>query len=514
MNAQSLSLRERLKYAFIGISAVLAIIAVVVGVQYTITYSGAVRLQERLTPAAELTDTLLLAQSAASGDLSDYVLTGRKRALNAHRDSVADAEAMIRALDVTLQDDPALLGRLAGVTAAQQVWLTDDADPTIAAMDAGDSAEAARLTNLPMAWDSFDAMVAASLDLRDEIEASRAQARDRVNTFARSLGWWLLLLGVALLAVIAGALVYVNSWVLRPLLAIRRDLSAAARGPHTHPITNVGPPELQAVSTDAEDLRRSLVEEIDEARAARAGLAQDAPLVASMREAFQPPPYSSIGGLDIAGTTVPAEGVLAGDWWDAITVSAEQIAIVVADTSGHGTAATITALRTRDLLRSALTTGQDPATALTLASIACRDGENFVTAFVALVDVAHETVTFANAGHLPAVLVTASKETRECGPTGPLISSLGGSWTQQIVPFRSGDVLMAFTDGLTERHGAHGADLDSEDISRAIRMLDAPVRQNAAEVLMRVIGQIRERSDSWHRDDVTAVTLTRPSMAP
>jgi hypothetical protein len=126
-NLRDQPLRRRLFIGFVAIAGTLSLIGVIVGLQYLITYSGAVRLQERLTPAAELADNLLLAQASASGDLSDYVLTDRNRARRAHQDSIENADALIRLLEVTLDDDAALVGQLAGVRAAQQVWLNEDA---------------------------------------------------------------------------------------------------------------------------------------------------------------------------------------------------------------------------------------------------------------------------------------------------------------------------------------------------------------------------------------------------
>ena len=111
------------------------------------------------------------------------------------------------------------------------------------------------------------------------------------------------------------------------------------------------------------------------------------------------------------------------------------------------------------------------------------------------------------------MLVTADKETVLCEGTGPLLSSLGGSWRQETVPLGRGDCLLAFTDGLIEGHGADGTDLEPDDISRIIRSLDAPVRQDADEVLARVMAGIRSRSATWQRDDVTALTVCRSVMA-
>lgn len=516
MDLRDLPLRRRLLLGFVAIVAVVSLVGLVVGIQYLVTYSGAVRLQERLTPAAELADNLLLAQASASGDLSDYVLTDRARARNAHLDSVSDADALIRLLEATLTDDPALLGQLAGVRAAQQVWLNDDATPTLELMEAGDSREAARATNQPKAWESYDAMIAATVDLREEILVLRGETRDRVDAFARQLGWWLLFLGALAVALVASSFVALNSWILLPLRGIRRDLARAATGDHTHPVDSTGPPELRAVAVDAENLRRSLVREIDEATAARTGLQQDAPLVARMQESFLPSPLPAIPQLDIAGTSASAEGVLAGDWWDVLRVSPTRVAVVIADTSGHGTAAIITALRTRDMLRSCLLARMDPAQATQLSAVALRDETNFVTAFIAVIDGIDSddlTVTFTNAGHQPPVLVTSDKDTQLCEATGPLLSSLGGEWNQETLTFTTGDCLFMFTDGLLERHGVDGSDLEPADISRIIRSLDAPVRQDASEVLARVTAHIREHSGAWQHDDMTALTICRPVMA-
>jgi len=513
MDMRSQSLRRRLFVGFIAIAGALSLVGLIVGLQFLVTYSGAARLQERLTPATELADNLLLAQAAASGDLSDYVLTDRTRALNAHLDSITAADSLLRLLEATLENDPALLGQLAGVRAAQQVWLTDDATPTLELMEAGDAREAARATNRPKAWQSYDSMIATTVDFREAVGAERDAASERVDSFARQLGLWLVFLGVVLLGIVAAAFTALDSWVLKPLRSIRRDLRRATEESHTHQIHQVGPPELKRVAQDAESLRRSLVLEIDEARAARTGLAQDAPLVAQMRAAFDQVPNRGIPHVQVAGTTSSAEGVLAGDWWETLRVSDDRLAVVIADTSGHGTAAIITALRTKDLLRGALTTGLTPATAAELAAVACLNDDNFVTAFIAVVDTSAQTITFANAGHQPPVIVTADKGTVLCEATGPLLSSLGGQWRETTMPLVPGDCFVGFTDGLLEHHGHGGTDVEPTDIAQYVRRMDAPVRQDASEVLARVIGHVRENSPAWRHDDVTALVLTRPVMA-
>ncbi len=513
MNLRALPLRRRLAYVLAASTGLVFIIGLIVGIQYLASYNGAMNLQQRLTPAAELADNLLLAQSQASGDLSDYVLTDRKRALTAYETSIEIADSLTRSLEATFEGDPGLLGQLAGVRAAQQVWLNDDATPTLAFMADGKTSEAARATNLPKAWDSYDSMIATTTDLRDSIEEQRANARTTVDSFARQLGFWLFILAVVVVLLVAFASMATSRWILTPLVRIRRDLTRAARVPHTHPIATLGPPELQAVAGDAEDLRRTLVTEIDDANAAREGLVQDAPLVAAMQKVMAAPTSATVDGVVVAGTSTSAEGVLAGDWWDAIALDGGRLALVVADTSGHGTGAVLTALRTRDLLRAGINSGLTPAASMNMALSGISEDGNFVTAFVGVIDPNGHTLTYCNAGHQPPVIVTPDKESVIVGRTGPLLSSLGGDWADQTVDFAPGTLLLAYTDGLIEETSPSGGDLSADDLGRIIRALDAPIRQDPAEVLNRVVSHIREHASAWHRDDVTAVVAGCPVMA-
>ena len=513
MDLRSVSLRRRVLVGFVVSSALLALITAIIAVQYLISYSSEVRVQQRLTPATELADELLIAQSSASGSLLEYVLTGRQRALRAYEASSQQADLTLTKLEQTLESETDLSQQIDSARVAQDAWRQTDVVPTLELMQAGDVEAATRATSRPRAEAAFDNMVAVTKGLQDEIERQRNQVRNELARFTRQLGVWFLILTIGLLGVMGGAFIALNRWILHPLLTIRRDVARATDESHTHPIAATGPPELQALATDAENLRRSLVAEIDEARAARRGLAQDAPLVAEMRAALAPSSIPDIVGLSIAGTSQSAEGVLAGDWWDVFPTDGGAVAIVVGDTSGHGTASVITALRTRDLLRGALRSGASPQEAVTIAAAAFHDDDNFVTAVVAMIDPSFGTLMYVNAGHQPPVLVRRDKEFRILDGTGPLLSALNGTWEERAVTFGPGDVLMAFTDGLLEAHAAAGEDLTPMDIARVIRTMDAPVRDDAHEVLTRVIAHVRERSTRWQRDDMTAVTVGHSGMA-
>jgi serine phosphatase RsbU (regulator of sigma subunit)/CHASE3 domain sensor protein len=497
-----------------GVAVVMVVLmGLVLLVQYSATAAVSAALMDTLSPAVDSAAALTLAQADASGALSDYVMLDRAKSLDQYRQSMGQATTLLDEIGAAIPDDETELGDLlATARTTQRTWVKTDADPVITLMEAGKQKRAQKETNTPESWAAYEAMTKASSGLHAALNDRRDEAAAAVTTFTRILGITLLIVGLLVLVGLAAFFGGLQAWVLAPLRHVREDLQRAAREPgHDAPIRPVGPPELKAVAVDGELLRRNLVREIDEARAAREGLVQDAPLVAAMQVELSAPPPPVVAGLAVAGSSQSAEGVVAGDWWDAVERPDGALAIVVADVSGHGPEASVTAVRVRSIMRSALRAGLDPDLAVRMAAESCVDDEHFVTGIVLVLDPAAGTLAWCNAGHHPAIMVTRDKDASLCEPTGPLISALGGEWTVQSRSFALGDVVVAYTDGLVESRNADGDELESSKVSQIIRGMDAPVRENPEELVSRLLSQVRHRAADWRRDDVTLVAAARPS---
>ncbi len=469
------------------------------------------KLNDLLTPASQMADSLLLAQTAASGDLADYVLTGNEAPLASHQSAIATTNAMTgNLLDLLGTEHPALTALVEESASTQRAWVSADAEPTLVAIADGNQPKASRITNKARAWASFDSMILATAALQAEIEVQRADASDGVAGSARRLGMLIILGGLLLIAGFIAYFIYFQRWVIFPLMDIRKDLQLSTRDPmHTHPIEPLGPPEFISLAKDAESLRRQLVSEIDEASAARKGLTQDAPLVAAIRSEMQVNSSLHCPGIAIAGLAATAEGVLAGDYWDYIPLSDTQVALMIADVSGHGPLANVVALRVRAIIRAALTKGLSLTDAVELAAESTKRDELFVTALLITVDIDTNELQWLNAGHPPGIGITHDKDLFSLDATGPLISSLGGEWEIRTHPFVPGDLVLGVTDGFLEGQGAVSAAEETQAIIRILRGLDGPVRQNPAEIVERLVAHIREISPRWHSDDVTVVALSR-----
>ena len=488
----------------------LAIMGLIVLTQYAATAVTNSALIGQISPAVEQAADLGLEQSNASGDLADYIMLQRPESLDSYRQTIGRATTLLEDLRRSLSDDTELSDLVSAATAAQRAWVKADADPSIALMENGRRVRAMKQTNSAEAWATYDAMVQASNSLHDTLNARWVAASDALSGFTRTLGITLVVVGVLVLLGFVLFLMGLHLWVLVPLTLLREDLTRATRTEkHTTPIRASGPPEIQDVAQDAEELRRSLVSEIDAAESARQGLMQDAPLVAAMQAELAVTSVPEVSGFELAGYAHSAEGVVAGDWWDAIARPDGSLALVVADVSGHGPQAGITALRMRAVLRSALREGADLNVAVARAADAVADDEHFATAIVVNLNRTTGTITWCNAGHHPAITVTRDKEAALCEPTGPLISSLGGEWGVRTRFFSPGDVVVAFTDGLVESRNADGDELEAAAVGTFIRGMDGPVRENPAELITRLLAQVRHRAADWRRDDVTVIAAYR-----
>lgn len=508
-----MTLRRRVLIASGSALGVVLLGFIIVIAQFGSVSSSQSRLDTVLSPAAQLADSLILAQTSASGDLSDYILTGSEEALASYQSSLSTTSSLEKSLIALFTDsDPALIALIEGSAAAQRAWVSADAQPALDAMADGNSAKAARITNKAKAWATYDSMILATSALQTEIETQRVSAVNSVSSSARTLGFFLILGGLILLAGFISYFVYFQRWVIYPLMDIRKDLQLATRDPaHTHPIEPLGPPEFNTLAKDAEALRRKLVSEIDEAAIARKGLQQDAPLVAAVRTEMQVDTRIHCPGIAIAGLASNAEGSLAGDYWDYVPLDDHRVSLIVADVSGHGPTSNVVALRVRAIMKAALAETGSLEEAVKLAAASTIADEHFVTAILMLFDTSTNTVKWINAGHPPAIGVTHDKNDFYLDATGPLISSLGGTWEEWERPFEPGDIVLGVTDGFLEGQALTTGESEAESasIARILRSVDAPVRRQPEEVVHRLVSHIREVAPRWHSDDTTVVAISR-----
>ena len=277
-----------------------------------------------------------------------------------------------------------------GIGGALVVWISAERDQ-----------EVDRQTPLieQAAVDSFDR--AALIESQDRLDDLRAQL-----TIAA-----IVVLGVALVMTVVAAIL-VRRWVTRP---IERVASAVrdARAGDVGVIAPQGPPEIAGLARDVDSMRLDMNRALFDAVRAREIIEQSASVVFTLRSELAAEIDDLPGDWTCAAELLPAEGIVAGDCYDVITITPTVLGLIVVDISGHGSVSGIVALRCKELLRAGLRNGLEPGDAIQWGADQLDDlgDETFLSTFVAVVDLASGDVRYASAGHPPPILCVGDRPT-------------------------------------------------------------------------------------------------------
>lgn len=357
--------------------------------------------------------------------------------------------------------------------------------------------------------DREEQLLADGLDRgeQDEFEAAQARLHELRNELNGIVAGTL---AAALLATVWAAF-GLRRWVLRPLDRIGGAIRTVRTGARYTTVPTTGPPEIARLASDVENLRRLLNREILEAVRAREAVEESANVVLSLQSQLEPEDEPLPDDWTVAGQVEPAEGVVAGDCYDVVRVSASQLGLVVVDISGHGAVPGILALRCRELLRAALRNGLDPGASVQWAREQLDDlgDETFLSAFVAVADLATGGLRYANAGHPPALLC-AEEEAVELMPTGPIVGPVDGRWRTAHTTITAGDTLAIYTDGLIEVRNDRREEFG---LDRLVDLVCGASCDEAEAVVKRALDEITGFAPGRLRDDATIVLLCRGPRA-
>jgi serine phosphatase RsbU (regulator of sigma subunit) len=130
-----------------------------------------------------------------------------------------------------------------------------------------------------------------------------------------------------------------------------------------------------------------------------------------MREPFEPSTTNArFNGVQIGTRIIPAAGALrGGDWCEAFAITSDIVALTIGDVCGHGVEKFETMVAVRQAIRDAALRGLDPAQTLAEAGrfLQAYDPGESATAICAWLDTRARTLTYANAGHPPPLMVGA-----------------------------------------------------------------------------------------------------------
>jgi serine phosphatase RsbU (regulator of sigma subunit)/DNA-binding NarL/FixJ family response regulator len=253
----------------------------------------------------------------------------------------------------------------------------------------------------------------------------------------------------------------------------------------------------KAREQDSRPSPRSPLQELEMAGRIQAGILPEKP--------------PALRGWDLAARLIPARET-SGDYFDFIPLEKDRLGIVIADVTDKGLGAAVIMALSNTLIRTYATRYPTlPAFAMSSVNeriLSDTRGGMFVTSFYGILEPETGRLRYVNAGHNPPFLLSRQKgkPVDRLFRTGMALGILKeASWQQKIVKLVPGDVLVLYTDGITESVNAQGEQFGEKRLLEAIRpAIGRPaeeIQQAALTALQRFTG------GGPPQDDITLVVL-------
>jgi phosphoserine phosphatase RsbU/P len=252
---------------------------------------------------------------------------------------------------------------------------------------------------------------------------------------------------------------------------------------------------------------------------ARERIERDLKIAEQVQKRFLPQSVPKIDGFEFFAHYNAAYQV-GGDYYDFVPLPQNRIAIALGDVSGKGVAAALMMAKFSGDTRYCILTENSPAAAANeLNSLLCAAGieEKFITLSLSVLDLSRRHLTLCSAGHLPLIVRRVDGKVEEVGediggfPLGVLPDS---SYQQIEVALAPGDVVVVYSDGVTDSRSPKEELYDSRDHRRLLkRVADSPGGPKA--VGRAILQDIREfAANHAQADDITLLCFGPTSGTP
>ena len=235
-----------------------------------------------------------------------------------------------------------------------------------------------------------------------------------------------------------------------------------------------------------------------------------------IQRAMLPAGTLMVGTVEAHGETQPANTV-GGDFYDILPRADGHVLVILGDVAGKGTPAALLMALFLAMTRTLLDEALPPAgLALRLNEQLMRHSprSRFITAFIGLVDPRTGEVRYVNAGQNPPLVRRASGRLEWLAPTGMALGlSRKASYDEATFTLSAGDVLVAYSDGITEAESPNGASFEEDGLRVLADQMDG---MRAGDIARVVIDAVKTHTDdSTLFDDLTVLVCRRvPDVPP
>jgi phosphoserine phosphatase RsbU/P len=323
------------------------------------------------------------------------------------------------------------------------------------------------------------------------------------------------------------ALADLSTELLVPLPGRNRLAGVIALGPKRseEPYTKTDRQLLQSIGSQTglalenAELFENLTVEVTQ----RERISREIEIAREVQERLFPQSCPKVPGVDLAGYCRPAQAV-GGDYFDYFVLPDGRLALALGDISGKGISAALLMAGLRASLRSIASLQQGNLASL-IAHVnnlvyESSTSNRYATFFYAEYDPFTGLLTYVNAGHNPPYILRGQKAI-PLNATGIVVGLLpNAAYEQATIPMHSGDVLLTYTDGISEAMNYEEEEWGEDRmIASARQLLYQPDRTVSAQQLLNCIIEAADKftSGAPQHDDMTLLvcaigTSPRPNQ--
>jgi serine phosphatase RsbU (regulator of sigma subunit) len=233
-------------------------------------------------------------------------------------------------------------------------------------------------------------------------------------------------------------------------------------------------------------------------------------LARQLQQSILPQEFPDVAGVSCAARSHPARQV-GGDFYDVIPLGPRRLGLVMADVSDKGMPAALFMGLVRSLIRAE--TGHSDSPREVLLSVhrllmSITQANMFVTVFYGVLDLAKGTLCYARAGHdRPLHFCPSQDACRFLAGQGMLLGIVEPVELEELeVPVRDGDVLVLYTDGITD------ANSPAEELFGADRLRETVCTarsRSAPDLLDRILDRVgRFQAGAVQYDDMALLVVS------
>jgi sigma-B regulation protein RsbU (phosphoserine phosphatase) len=367
------------------------------------------------------------------------------------------------------------------------------------------------------------ATVAMTYRLRDLYNVlSRAQSQ-QIGPLTLGEALLVVLVAVAVLFLIIECVALIMGLALaRSITSSIHELTTGTervrQGDFTHRIKTAAKDQLGELAGSFNQMTGS-IENLLQTAAEKKRLEEELRIARQIQMSLLPRGPLDFAGLTITALCVPAREV-GGDYYDFFRLPQGRLGILIADVSGKGTSAALYMAELKGLVLSLSQIYFSPRQLLIEVNRIISenlDSRSFITMTYAVVDVAQGSMTYARAGHTPMVYLPApgraEPHAQVLVPSGMVVGlriegaaeKFAALLEEETIPLGAGDVIVLYTDGITE---AMNLESDLFGDSRLSRIVEEHGHLESAELRERILREIEAFvGEADQHDDMTMVLL-------